>query len=238
MDAAFAAICRKLGSGRVRYEPNPACLQPFSHSANVAGTPLAVQVPDALRPHAQNHFTDTVMSSFEMTKLQKGFTLIELMIVVAIIGILAAIAIPAYQDYTIRAQVSEGLNLAAAAKAAVAESFLNRGTAPANRTQAGMSATATDTQGKYVASVQVTNGTILITYGNQANTQLSATPETLELVPYQTVDRSIIWRCGASAAPGGGAALLGTGSAQVAAYNGGTLGAAGLQKYLPSACRP
>ena len=62
-----------------------------------------------------------------MTKLQKGFTLIELMIVVAIIGILAAIAIPAYQDYTIRAQVSEGLNLAAAAKAAVAESYLNRG---------------------------------------------------------------------------------------------------------------
>ena len=75
-----------------------------------------------------------------MTKLQKGFTLIELMIVVAIIGILAAIAIPAYQDYTIRAQVSEGLNLAAAAKAAVAETFLNRGTAPANRTVAGMSA--------------------------------------------------------------------------------------------------
>ena len=75
-----------------------------------------------------------------MTKLQKGFTLIELMIVVAIIGILAAIAIPAYQDYTIRAQVSEGMNLAAAAKAAVAETFLNRGTAPANRTAAGMSA--------------------------------------------------------------------------------------------------
>ena len=72
-----------------------------------------------------------------MTKLQKGFTLIELMIVVAIIGILAAIAIPAYQDYTIRAQVSEGLNLAAAAKAAVAESFLNTGEAPADRTEAG-----------------------------------------------------------------------------------------------------
>ena len=91
-----------------------------------------------------------------MTKLQKGFTLIELMIVVAIIGILAAIAIPAYQDYTIRAQVSEGLNLAAAAKAAVSESFLNRGVAPANRTVAGMSAAAADTAGKYVTAVLVT----------------------------------------------------------------------------------
>ena len=77
-----------------------------------------------------------------MNRLQKGFTLIELMIVVAIIGILAAIAIPAYQDYTVRAQVTEGLNLAAAAKAAIAETFLNKGTAPVNRTAAGMSAPA------------------------------------------------------------------------------------------------
>src|SRR5690349_11920233 len=103
--------------------------------------------------------------ALEMTKLQKGFTLIELMIVVAIIGILAAIAIPAYQDYTIRAQVSEGMNLAAAAKAAVAETFLNRGVAPANRTAAGMSANQGDTRGKYVSSVGIANGVITITYG-------------------------------------------------------------------------
>jgi type IV pilus assembly protein PilA len=174
-----------------------------------------------------------------MTKLQKGFTLIELMIVVAIIGILAAIAIPAYQDYTIRAQVSEGLNLAAAAKAAVAESFLNRGMAPSNRTQAGMSALATDTQGKYVASVGITNGVILMTYGNQANAVLTTGPQTLELVPYQSLDASIIWRCGASAAPGGGALLLGTGTAQAAVYNGGSLATtAASNRYLPSACRP
>ena len=63
-------------------------------------------------------------------KKQQGFTLIELMIVVAIIGILAAIAIPAYQDYTIRAQVSEGLNLSAGAKAAISEYFMDTGTLP------------------------------------------------------------------------------------------------------------
>jgi len=61
-------------------------------------------------------------------KMQKGFTLIELMIVVAIIGILAAIAIPAYQDYTIRAKITEGLNLADSAKTAVAESWQSGGT--------------------------------------------------------------------------------------------------------------
>ena len=70
-------------------------------------------------------------------KKQQGFTLIELMIVVAIIGILAAIAIPAYQDYTIRAQVSEGLNLSAGAKAAVAEYFMDSGNFPTTNTEAG-----------------------------------------------------------------------------------------------------
>jgi type IV pilus assembly protein PilA len=165
-----------------------------------------------------------------MTKLQKGFTLIELMIVVAIIGILAAIAIPAYQDYTIRAQVSEGMNLAAAAKAAVAESFLNRGTAPTNRTVAGMSATATDTSGKYVTGVEVANGTITIAYGNESNSQINGL--TLEIVPYVTPDRSVAWRCGGANAPVNTALMNG------AAYSGGTLAGNNYIKYLPSACRP
>ena len=166
-----------------------------------------------------------------MTKLQKGFTLIELMIVVAIIGILAAIAIPAYQDYTIRAQVSEGMNLAAAAKAAVAESFLNRGTAPANRTQAGMSPNAVDTVGKYVTQVEVTDGVIEIEYGNDANAGI--TGKTLELVPYVSADNSISWKCGAANEPTNdpmpGAP---TGS------TGGDLAGTNYVKYLPSACRP
>ncbi len=177
-----------------------------------------------------------------MKTIQKGFTLIELMIVVAIIGILAAIAIPAYQDYTIRAQVTEGLNLAGAAKAAVAESYSNTGVAPADRTAAGMSATATDTNGKYVASVSVTNGTILITFGNEANRALqpSGTGLTLGLTPYETADGSVAWRCGSAAAPGSSAnALLGTaGGGTVATYTAGTLAVTGTNKYLPKSCRP
>jgi type IV pilus assembly protein PilA len=167
-----------------------------------------------------------------MTKLQKGFTLIELMIVVAIIGILAAIAIPAYQDYTIRAQVSEGMNLAAAAKAAVAETFLNRGTAPVNRTQAGMSATAADTSGKYVSQVEVANGIITITYGGDVNAAIAN--ETLALTPYVTPDNSVAWRCGGAAAPGVSTTAMGN-----ATHTGGTLGSnTSMNKYLPAACRP
>jgi type IV pilus assembly protein PilA len=168
---------------------------------------------------------------------QKGFTLIELMIVVAIIGILAAIAIPAYQDYTIRAQVTEGLNLAGAAKAAVAESFANTGAAPADRQAAGMSAAPADTAGKYVTSVAVTNGTILVTYGDQANALIKT--QTLGLTPYETGDLSVAWRCGAAAIPLGAPQLLGTkGGVTIAAYNAGSLGTGLLlQKYLPRACR-
>jgi type IV pilus assembly protein PilA len=167
-----------------------------------------------------------------MTKLQKGFTLIELMIVVAIIGILAAIAIPAYQDYTIRAQVAEGMNLSAAAKAAVAETFLNRGTAPANRTAAGMSANIGDTQGKYVQSVGVANGVITITYGGtEVNSAINQA--TLSLTPYVTADNSVAWRCGAAVPPG-----VNTVAMNGATYTAGTLGTAANSKYLPAACRP
>ncbi|MBH2360743.1 pilin [Neisseria meningitidis] len=95
-----------------------------------------------------------------MNTLQKGFTLIELMIVIAIVGILAAVALPAYQDYTARAQVSEAILLAEGQKSAVTEYYLNHGTWPSNNTSAGVASTATDIKGKYVKEVKVANGVI------------------------------------------------------------------------------
>lgn len=167
-----------------------------------------------------------------MKTLQKGFTLIELMIVVAIIGILAAIALPAYQDYTIRSQVTEGLTLAASAKTAVAETFSNTGAAPADRTAAGMSAAATDTSGNYVTQVAVANGTITITYGNKANAQIAG--QTLSLTPYETQDLSVVWVCGNGVVPAG-VSLLGTSGGGATAAVGPTTV---INKYLPAACRP
>jgi type IV pilus assembly protein PilA len=160
----------------------------------------------------------------EMKKVQQGFTLIELMIVVAIIGILAAIAIPAYQDYTIRAQVSEGLNLASGAKAAVSESFMDRGVMPANNTAAGME-TSTNITGKYVSGVAVTatgtNGTITVTYASGTPQSANASINAASLIltgDGTTTPGSVNWIC-----------------------TGGTTGTNPLStnpKWLPSACRP
>ncbi|MBH6178928.1 pilin [Neisseria meningitidis] len=94
-----------------------------------------------------------------MNTLQKGFTLIELMIVIAIVGILAAVALPAYQDYTARAQVSEAILLAEGQKSAVTEYYLNHGIWPGDNTSAGVASSST-IKGKYVKSVTVANGVI------------------------------------------------------------------------------
>jgi type IV pilus assembly protein PilA len=147
-----------------------------------------------------------------MRKVQQGFTLIELMIVVAIIGILAAIAIPAYQDYTIRSQVSEGLSLTSGTRTAVSEFFQTRGTWPTDNTDAGVADSASIT-GSYVSGVVVAGQTITATFSNTAPQRANAAIDGAELV-LTGADQggSVSWTC---------------------------TGAGGMDnKYLPSSCRP
>ena len=132
-----------------------------------------------------------------MKKIQQGFTLIELMIVIAILGILMAIAIPAYQDYTIRAKVSEGMNVAGAAKLAVAETRQTAGSWPESNSAAGVAAAASIT-GNNVASVGVgttdgatANGQIIITYNDQ---EPAIDGDTIILSPSFT-GGSVSWTC-------------------------------------------
>ena len=162
-----------------------------------------------------------------MPKQNQGFTLIELMIVIAIIGILASLAISAYQTFTVRAQIAEGLNMAAGSKVPVTDAYTNDGVAPADRAAAGMTPTATDTRGSYVSGVEVSNGRVDVTFGGP-RAHADIVGQTLSLTPYETPGNTIIWRCGAAPAPVGAALLSGGDSHLAPTVN---------SRYLPSTCR-
>jgi type IV pilus assembly protein PilA len=157
-------------------------------------------------------------------KIQKGFTLIELMIVVAIIGILAAIAIPAYRDYTIRSQITEGLNFAAAAKTSVSDTFISTGNWPATNAAAGLG-DAANIRSKYVDSVTVsTGGQITVQFGGDVNNQVDG--NTLVFTPWTSLNGDVSWQCGVHP-------VTQTGLTQSVAPVAGNV----IDKYRPANCR-
>ncbi|MCL4977266.1 pilin [Neisseria meningitidis] len=161
-----------------------------------------------------------------MNTLQKGFTLIELMIVIAIVGILAAVALPAYQDYTARAQVSEAILLAEGQKSAVTEYYLNHGEWPGNNTSAGVASSST-IKGKYVEKVEVKNGVVTATMlSTGVNNEIKGKQLSLWA---KRQDGSVKWFCGQPVKRND------TAKDDVAADNDATKKID--TKHLPSTCR-
>lgn len=165
-----------------------------------------------------------------MLQGNRGFTLIELMIVIAILGILASLAVSAYQTYTVRAQVSQGIDVAAGIKTPIVDAYANTGSPPANRAEIGLSNDPAETRGNYVSQIDVVNGRVDITFGNQAHPDIAT--KKLSLTPYVTTDRTVVWRCGSAPAPSG-KVMTDAGGTISAVYESGNVD----PRYLPSACR-
>ncbi|MBH6012000.1 pilin [Neisseria meningitidis] len=162
-----------------------------------------------------------------MNTLQKGFTLIELMIVIAIVGILAAVALPAYQDYTARAQVSEAILLAEGQKSAVTEYYLNHGTWPGDNNSAGV-ASSSKIKGKYVKEVEVKNGVITAEMKSSGvNKEIQGKKLSLWA---KRQDGSVKWFCGQPVTRDANAT---NDADDVAADGNGKIDT----KHLPSTCR-
>jgi type IV pilus assembly protein PilA len=180
-----------------------------------------------------NESSSTSLGALQMNSVEKGFTLIELMIVVAIIGILAAIAIPAYQNYTIRAQVSEANSLVGGVETAFDECYANKGTAAA-----GSCDTLTDIgitnsiSGTYVGSVSMATGVITVTY-NTSTANKNIQGKDITFAAYESPNGDISWVCSgystAHAVPAGLTVVTGG--------SGATAGTVPNEAYLPTSCQ-
>lgn len=163
-----------------------------------------------------------------MKAIQKGFSLIELMIVIAILGILAVIALPAYQDYTARAQVSEAILLMEGQKSAVVEYYADKGKWPTSNTEAGIAAAA-DIKGKYVAKVEVGGDGVITATMKTADVNKEIEGKTVSLTPHATT--------ATTTTAGGTSSATANGSfTWTCSTPGGKDGVA--TKFLPSSCRP
>jgi len=163
-----------------------------------------------------------------MRRRSNGFTLLELIIVIAIIGVLASLAISTYQTYTIRGQVAEGLSLASGVKTPIVDAYLQTGAAPADRPAAGLSPNATDASGGYVSAVEIVDGRIDVVF-NGPRVHAAIAGGRLSLTPYESASgSSVAWQCGYADLPPGALLIAG------AAHQTPSIEV----RYLPGACRP